>query len=367
MKKFKQKNFSKLKVLKQTGEYLVKHPTLPISLAALGISGANYRANKKRQEEGKEYQEAHLNAIKELNSNIVNNIDALNTVKEALSENSEKLTNSSNNRGNAEKHPLYFIRKRIFLKPKGKEDEKKYSIQDGGFKGRKVAPKKSNVLIGTGVGAAMGAGYGLALSFGQTNNNGHGSRGLFASIGALIGAGVGSLAVWLNNIAKESIFNTELSNRANSYTLIKYLEDYYMPKEDDEESVTMTTREGNTTISRTRKIMPKKSIISPVGTLFNIDSDPKKHIINVILRGNVLVMLLNNPTKMELGKCNIILDNYCRDYKNADYSASQLAKNVFLVEVKIVTDTEGDLVRKFIDSGLKVNILTTDRFGINNR
>ena len=88
-----------------------------------------------------------------------------------------------------------------------------------------------------------------------------------------------------------------------------------------------------------------------------------------MLRGNVMAMLLNKPTTYELNKCNNILDNYCKNFKNADYTASKLDKNIYLVEINIVDyiSTGMELVLGFIKSGFKVNILTTNRFGIKNK
>ena len=78
-------------------------------------------------------------------------------------------------------------------------------------------------------------------------------------------------------------------------------------------------------------------------------------------------MLINNPTSFEMKKLNMILDNYCKSYKLADYTSEKLGKDMYLVEVNIVQSTEGSLVVNMIESGLKVNILTTDRFGIKNK
>ena len=99
MTKFKQKQFSKkLEIVKKASKYLVDHPILPISTAALGINIANYRTNKKRTEEGKEYQAAQLQAMKDLNENITKNNEALLIVKDALGENSKRLSEKKDNK-----------------------------------------------------------------------------------------------------------------------------------------------------------------------------------------------------------------------------------------------------------------------------
>lgn len=326
---FKLKNFSKIKSLKSTGKFIKDHPVLPISTASLGISVANYKTNNKRRAEGEKQHKEQIKALKQLNSNILRNSEALIAVNSALKDKNNNLStkvvtvpnSEKNNKGRGLKSMLF--RKR----------EKQYSIQDGGYKGRKVEPKKNSVGVGAG-----------------------------------IGAGVGALAVWLNNVAKESIFNLGLATKANSYTLIKKLESIYSPEEKEviEESRTEYTS-SNTTHTTTIKRSTPKSNVSPVGTLFNVDSDPKKHVINLLLRGNVMLILLYKPNNSELSNMNRVLDSYCSRYKLADYSSTKVESGVYLVEVNIVDGTEANLVRNMIESGMKVNILTTDRFGIKNR
>lgn len=359
---FKLKNFSKVKSLKSAGKFLKDHPVLPISAASLGISVANYRTNNKRREEGVEQHKEQIKTLKQLNNNILKNSEALNAVNSALKDNTNNLSARSLNMAlipqtTAEKRG----QSRRGIRSLFRKKERQYSIQDGGFKGRKIEPKKSSVGVGAGVGAAAGTVVGLAMS-----NNNPATKGAVA-FGAIIGAGVGALAVWLNNVAKESIFNLGLATRANSYTLIKKLEAIYSPEEKEvvEESKTTTTNNNTTHTTVVRKSSPKSNV-SPVGMLFNIDSDPKKHVVNLLLRGNVMLILLYKPNNLELSKMNHILDGYCSRYKLADYSSTKIESGVYLVEVNIVDNSEASLVRGIIESGMKVNILTTDRFGIKN-
>lgn len=368
MAKFKQKKFSKkLEVVKKAGKYLIDHPILPVSTTALGINIANYKTNKRRTEEGKEYQEAQLQAMKDLNENITRNNEALLIVKDALGENSKRLSE----RRDEEYKPISKKRKKNILAAifRPKEEEKDYSIQEGGFKGRKVEPQKANVFKGASVGTVIGAGVGLIPTLGTRTDSK--TKMISAGIGALVGSGLGALVTWLDNVARKSVYNTGLETKANSYDLVVALEDYYTPDPEDEEEEVITTTEnyGGIRVQRTTKTKTreKKSQISPIGMLFNIDADPKKHVINILLRGNVMVILINKPTNTELNKCNIILDNYCKKYRFADYSAEKLGKDAYLVEVNIVKNSSDEIVIDLIDSGLKVNILTTDRFGYKNK
>ena len=70
---------------------------------------------------------------------------------------------------------------------------------------------------------------------------------------------------------------------------------------------------------------------------------------------------------MELTKLNNALDSYCRSYSKADYTSQKLDKNSYLVEVNIVSGAEINPLVSMINSGIKINILTTDRFGIKNK
>lgn len=328
--------------------YLKDHPILPLSAASLGVGIANYKTNTKRQKESIQQHKEQLEALIRLSKNISKNSESLNE----LNKNLEK-----------ESRDTDIKRKSIF----GKLLNKDFSIQDGGFKGRKLPPEKSSVGTGAVVGGALGAGVGAFLGHEQKES------GSFALVGGLFGAGIGALAVWLNNIANESYFNLGLSTRANSYTLIKGLERIYIPEEEGVEESTETTTYDKDIFGRrvksTTKVTksPRKSSVSPIGTLFSVDSDPKRCIINLLLRGNVLVMLVTKPSNLELTKINNVLDKYCRKFKMADYSSKTIEKNTYLVEVNIVQNQEAYLVSDLINSGLKVNILTTDKFGIKNR
>lgn len=354
MIKFKQKDFSKK--LSSAVKYVKDHPILPLSAASLGVGIANYRTNTKRQKEGVEQHKAQLVALKSLNESVNKNSEALSNVNRALLENTSTLVIKNETKGNQpnQKKIKNSLIKRIFKR-------KEYSIQDGGFKGRKIEPVPTSVGLGAGIGAGIGGAIGLGVI----------KTGSGAAVGAILGAGIGALATWLSNVAEKSIFNSGLTRGANSYTLIKYLERYYSPQEDEvvETSTSKTDVVGGTSITQTRKTIssPRKSSVNPIGTLFNVDSDPKKCVVNILLRGNVMVLLMNKPTSMELMKANSVLDSYCRSYKMADYKSEKIDSNMYLVEINIVQSTEGSLVIGLIQSGLKVNILTTDRFGIKNR
>lgn len=363
--KFRQKYFSKTKGIIK---YIKDHPVLPISAASLGIGVANYATNTRRTKEAKEFNRAQLNAMKTLNKNISDNNKTNNLLREALIENSKKLSENSakvldhrEREGRTSNKSKKSFLSTIFRRKK----EKDFSIQSGGFKGRKVEPSGGGYLTGTAVGAGLGAVVGIGLSH---PSNPRSFTGAVATVGALLGAGVGALVTWLSNTAEKSIFNSGLSHRANSYTVIKGLENYYTPKEKDsvvEEEVTQQYGNIKHTVRTSAK--PKKSLVSPIGTLFSVDSDPKKHTVNLLLRCNVLAMLIIKPTNMELTKLNNALDSYCKSFKAADYTSQKIDKDCYLVELKVVNGAEINPLIDIINSGIKINILTTDRFGIKNK
>lgn len=355
MKKFKQKDFSKTKAALK---FIKDHPVLPISAGSLAVGIANYATNTKRTKDNEKYQKAQLEAISSMNKSLIENNKSLREVSTALGENSKRLSESRQISVPQQSTAPTRVKKKRF---------KLFSIQDGGYKGRKIAPEKSNVGIGAGIGAVIGSGFGLLDA--HTNPAASGSTSV--AIGALLGAGIGALFTWMSNVANESIFNSGLSRSANSYALVKALENYFTPKTEnsEEEVVTETETIGNKTVSRSRKTIstPRKSTVNPVGMLFSVDADPKKYVCNILLRGNVLVILVNDPTPNELRIMNAILDKYCSKYRNADYTSRKLDKKSYLVEIKVVQGAEAEVVLGLINNGIKVNILTGDRFGIKNK
>lgn len=354
---FRQKIFSNKELINRTARYIKDHPVLPLSAASLGIGVANYRTNTRRQREGVEQHKEQLKALNNLNSNITKNSEALNKLDQILKESNKVLGETNKKESTTKKKSrsgILSILKR-----------KNYSIENGGFRGRKIEPSPSSISGGALVGGSIGALIGTAAG----HSNPTGSTGIFALIGAGVGAGLGALVTWMSNIANKSIFNSGLSNNANSYTLCDYLDKYYRePEVSEEETVSSQKQVGNRQITTTtRRTTSTGSKINPVGTLYNIDSDPNKHVVNILLRGNVMVMLVNKPTSFELKKLNIVLDKYCSSYRLADYTSEKLGKDIYLVEINIVNNTEGSFVVSLINAGIKVNILTTDRFGIKNR
>ena len=353
MKNFRQKQFSKSKVLKKSLKYVKDHPILPVSTASLAVGLANYKTNTKRQKESVTQHNEQIKALKSLNENIIKNSEALGNVHTALKEHKINLNAPQKSEDSPKIHRGSLL---IFRK-------KNFSIQDGGFKGNKTEPKPSKVYKGALTGAAVGTTVGGFL---RASGSGKISNAGSILVGAgILGAGLGALTVWLNNIAEKSVFNRGLARKANSYTLCKALENYYIePEEVEEEIMTHDFGDGMKVTNTTKT--KRSSSIDPKGTLFNMDADPKKHVVNLLLRGNVMVMLLNKPTQTELKKLNILLDNYCKSYRLADYTSEKLGKDMYLVEISIVNNTEGSLVINLIEAGFKVNILTTDRFGIKN-
>ena len=338
MIKFKQKECSGKAKVTETIKYVKQHPTLPIAVASLGIAGTNLAVNARRHKEASEYQEKQLNAMNKLTK-------ALGKVDDTISQQSQNIKKDES------KKPFFQF--------------KKFSIEEGGYKGGKRTPGKGNYLVGAGVGAATGS------IFGGLVGHADGKAGKFAAIGGIIGAGVGALSTWLNNIADKSLFNSGFADNSNSYNLIQEIEDLYAPKEPDENeeetTVTETDSWGRTITRKKRVQFNKKKVVSPKGVIYDVDSDPKKYPLSVLFRGHVLMMYVNNPSRQELGLLNRVLDAYCFAYKKADYAAEQINNNVYVVELYVIENTLGNIAKSLIDVGFKLNILTGNKFGVGKR
>lgn len=224
---------------------------------------------------------------------------------------------------------------------------KNFSIEDGGYSGN-----KRRVLSG-GYGSAMLAGGGIGTVIGSITPPG-------AVVGATIGAGIGAWFNWLANIADESKFNTKISTSCNSYKIVKAIEDEYnsYDSEEDISSTVTTTSDGRKIISTKRK-QSNKNPIPTRELLYDIDKDPKKFAISMMQQGSVLVIYLNDLNKMELSIVNEILDSYCFNYKNADYSSHRCGKNSYVIDLKVLDGAEGLIPLSLIENGFKINILTS--------
>ena len=166
MAKFKGKEFL---------DYLTKHPTLPISATALGISIGNLASNIKRREEAEKQNKKQ--------------VDAMNRLSESMSKVSISLDNAKKN-GDVE------IKERE-EKPK----KKRFRI---GF----YSDMTSDILRGTSLGAATGTFVnGVALAAAHTNKNGGwGVNKALKTMGysLLIGASLGLVLGITKKIAEMS-------------------------------------------------------------------------------------------------------------------------------------------------------------------
>lgn len=245
--------------------------------------------------------------------------------------------------------------------------QKDFSIQEGGYKGSRRELNKASYSKRMGILGGIGAGVGM-MAVAEGTKGSALNRGLAgAGVGLAAGAAIGAFTAWMHNKCDESAFNTGLSNGANSYTLIQYLEELYANTNPDNEELnisrtnvdlttgSMVTVAKKTTRSNTSGVVAK-------GILYSVDDDPNKHVISMYYSANTLVLYVNKPRNNELSFLNKILDDYCFKYKNADYTATQIRNNVYEIEVAVVDGTEGDICEKLIDSGFCLNIVTGNRF-----
>lgn len=334
MTKFKEKNFGNYNIGKNFVGNLIKDPT---KAAALGLSGTalavSMHRNRQLERQGREQKKLGQQQLKAMQE-LTRTLGTVNTSMQNF-----KMPPPSQYYQQKQPEKKGFFR-RFF------------SIQEGSYKGGKRKPVKSSVLKGATIGAGAGAVGGAILG-----------AGAGATIGAISGAGAGALFVWLSNVADESLFNSGCSRNANSYNLIQVIEAAYSNDDPDSEEISLTDKESGIS---TRSTFNKKAI-SPKGLVYDIDGDPRKYIISALYKGNTLVMYLNDPDTQEMRKLNEVLDNYCYKFKNADYSSEQVKKNIYIVELFVVEGAEEDIIMSLINSGFKINILTGNRFGINNR
>lgn len=69
---YRAKSFSEISSVKKGIKYLGKYPTVPISLATLGISTSNLVTNKRRNKTSEKYQQNQLQAMDKLTKALVN-------------------------------------------------------------------------------------------------------------------------------------------------------------------------------------------------------------------------------------------------------------------------------------------------------
>ncbi len=328
MIKFKQKEYNEAVGVGKKVINLIKKN--PLQTASLGVATAGLGVQVHRSTRDRSYQKDQLKAM----------------------------NNLTNSLGKVDRSFKDLGKKEVDREKKMDDMMKKFrlfSIQDGGYKGgKRSAGGIRPVLVGAGVGGALG---GIMGGVGEKTSIG---------VGALIGAGLGAFVGWMSSLADKSVFNTGGSTNANSYLLIKAIEEAYQPNSYDEDETTIsetTTDEYGHSRTVTRRTQNnKKEVPNPRGIVFDVDGDPRRYVVSVLYTGNVLVMFINNPNNYELRTLNTLLDSYCYAYKNADYYSNKVSKNVYTVDVNVVAGTETYLAQKIIESGIKINIVTGNKF-----
>lgn len=355
MKKFRQKEFNKII------DYLGKHPTLPISTGTLIFSGSNYITNSRRYNKDRKYQKDQLKAMENLTNSLTDTVNSMKDMNSSLKNVNKELISergiSSKMQQRDENKKSSFFGN-IFRR-------KNYSIQDGSYTGNKRLISNGSYKMG----ALIGAGIGLAGTSVNLINNPSVSNKLKATtigVGTILGAGIGALTGYLKDIIDKSIFNKGLS-KINSYDIIDYIDSIYYTEDVEKKTIskiTPTNKKSNyfDLIEEQEEITKKvRPSVNPRGIIYDIDGDPKKYTLNLMCRGNVMVILFNDPSKYDLKGLNSVLDNYCRDYKNADYISNKISKNSYTIEINIVEGAYESLIRSLINSGFKLNIITGNK------
>lgn len=330
-------------------------PRTALSVASLSVAGAGYRMNSQNIKDNKKArEEAHKAALEagKTNKELLRTLGELN---ENLKKKKLISQTTVNNSYYTTPQPQQ-QQKRKFLGLFSEGSQRQYSIESGSYKGGKRTPGQGSIAVGAVGGAAAGA-IVVGLS---------GNTVASTTLGALFGGGFGAFTTWMANIADKSIFNAGLSEKANSYQLVQEIEGLYAPRVEDSESTVSRTEVDKTGSTTVTKKIPAKVHIQPKGLVYEIDGDPKKYSVSVLYSGNVLVLFINNVARNQMSVLNRILDKYCHSYKNADYTSTLIGKDIYVVELCVVNGTESEVVKKIIDAGIKVNIVTGQKFGVKN-
>lgn len=333
-------------------------PRTLLSVGSLSIAGASYHMNKQNIKDNKAAREdAHKVAVEagKTNKELLRTLGELNDNLKKKKLISQTTVNNNTYYTKDPKQDSKQRRKFLGLFSDSENSQRQYSIESGSYKGGKRTPGQGNILVGTGLGAAGGA------LVGGIKGGGKG-----AGLGALIGAGFGAFCTWMKNIADKSVFNLGISTSANSYKLIQDIEETYAPTPDAGETTVSRTELDKTGSTTVTKKVPAKVHVQPKGLVYDIDGDPMKYPVSVLYSGNVLVLFINAVTRNQISVLNQILDKYCHSYKNADYSSTLISKDTYVIELCVVSGTECDVIYKIIDAGMKINIITGQKFGVKN-
>jgi hypothetical protein len=109
---------------------------------------------------------------------------------------------------------------------------------------------------------------------------------------------------------------------------------------------------------------PKREV---EGIRYSVDGDPKKHVVSILFSGNSAALYINKANSREIQIIDLVLDKYCREYRNADYRSEKISSGTYFVDVRLISGYEFLIGILLINSGIKLNILTGQRFGVMKR
>ena len=234
-----------------------------------------------------------------------------------------------------------------------------FSLESGSYSGSKRTPRSlsQGIANSTVIGGLLGAALG-------------GFSGGKVLTGGLIGAGLGAVSMWLSNITDQSVFNSKINDRYSSYDFIDEIDRLYNKQEEDSEITTSETESVKTGKTISARTVTKKSTIRPKreseGIRYDIDGDPKKHVVNILFSGSA-ALYINKANPREIQIINQTLDDYCKYFRNADYVSESIGKDSWFVNIKLVNGYESWVGTDLIERGIKLNIITGQRFGISKR
>ena len=93
----------------------------------------------------------------------------------------------------------------------------------------------------------------------------------------------------------------------------------------------------------------------PEGILFDTEGNVEDYSVSCLLKNGVLVLYLNNPEKADLEKIDNILQDYCREHTDANFSSTKKGES-YIICLSVIPNHEKDVPLKLIRKGFKLNI-----------
>lgn len=176
---------------------------------------------------------------------------------------------------------------------------KRFSLEEGGFKGSKVTAGQTYMSQGLAA-TAVGAGVGAAMGKGR---------------GALVGSGIGLITGLITAALTRSLFNRKPQENITTKKLFIQFNNFI-------EASKRVNRQTGTQIYNEE--------------MFDIEGDPSRFDVSVKANEDSIVLYIRPLSKEEIRIVSEVLDDSCKYRKNNDYIAEQANNGGWLVTMKLV-------------------------------